>query len=151
MVLATSKSLSLMAASPSDSPSVSPSATLHGPRLELRTLRRACCAGSVSGMSERRALMRDATTLCADSLRERTDSRARRIAAVRSASACDQTVRQTPWYVMLPAPRASVPAPPRSGEVLGATFVSRADTLLGPRYAEEGRAWVSAYEYGKVP
>ena len=52
---------------------------------------------------------------------------------------------------MLPAPRASVPAPPRSGVVFGATFVvSRAETLLGPRYAEEGRL-VEAFGIGTAP
>ena len=95
MVLATSKSLSLMAPSVSTSRSVSASVVTplapHGPRALLRALRRAWRVGSAL------PLMRAVARLWADSLRERPASRVRRMAALRSLSAWDQTVRHTPW------------------------------------------------------
>jgi hypothetical protein len=92
MVLAASNSLSL---APPPSVSASVSASVHGPRAPFLACRRAMVVGSSA--SARRDLMRDATTDCADSLRERPASRVRRMALLRSASAWDQTVRQTPW------------------------------------------------------
>src|ERR1700683_218645 len=104
-----------MAPSPSVSPSVSTS--VHGPLALFLERFLAWKVGSpLLGLlpttppaSPRRLLRRDAKTDWADSLRERAASRVRLIAALRSASACDQTVRQTPWYVTLPLPPLALP------------------------------------------
>ncbi|KIL70834.1 hypothetical protein M378DRAFT_493772 [Amanita muscaria Koide BX008] len=100
-VLATSKSLSLTAPSPSVSPSVS--ASPQGPRALRLALRRACTLGSKVSVplpepakSARKFFRREATRLWALSLRDLPASRVRRIALLLSASACDHTVRQTP-------------------------------------------------------
>lgn len=65
------------------------------------------------------------------------------MADVRSASACDQTVRQTPWYVML------LLLPPASGvfTIGDEPIPANGDVCPcgdkrpddGPKYAEEGR------------
>ena len=73
-----------------------------------------------------------------DSFLEREASRVRRIAAVRSASACDQTVKHTPWYVMVPllleALTSDVALPP------GVWPLGDRKLVGGPKNAEEGRA-----------
>lgn len=91
--------------------------------------------------------MRAVTRLCADSLRERPASSVRRIAAVRSASACDHTVRHTPWYVSMLLALGFM-----SGAARGAAPCACGVRIDGPRYVDEGRARAkgsSVYGYGK--
>lgn len=140
-VLATSKSLSLIAPSPSVSASTSVSTSVpapHGPRALMRARRRAWVLGSWLGSLGWRPLTR-ARELWPLSLRGRLASSVRRMADVRSASACDHTVRHTPWYVIWLPDAAFAPCP-RS-----APFACPD----GPRYADDGRAaWNGSSPYG---
>ena len=150
-VLATSKSLSLTAPlSPSVSASTSVSTSVpapHGPLALIRARRRACEVGSPWPASLPWRPFTRASELWPLSLRGRLASKVRRIAAVRSASAWDHTVRHTPWYVIWFPPAAFAPWP-RSAPP-ACPCEEKPD---GPRYAEDGRAprkGSSPYWYGK--